>query len=109
MVKTELSYNPYLRETIVKFNGKDPKINSQIEKYQKCKIQDWIDDLPMIFHDEMNGYGFEFQFSGVEEDFYRIQKSFYRAGVSDENIAFIFKNNLESPVEKNKRINELFQ
>ena len=34
MVKAELSYNPYLRETIVNFNGQAPRINSQIEKYQ---------------------------------------------------------------------------
>ena len=27
MVKTELSYNPYLLETGVKFNGNEPKIN----------------------------------------------------------------------------------
>lgn len=37
MVKTELSYNPYLMETVVKFNDQPPKINSIIEKYRDKK------------------------------------------------------------------------
>ena len=32
MVNAELQHNPYLLETEVKFNGQEPKINSQIEK-----------------------------------------------------------------------------
>lgn len=39
MVKAELSYNPYLMETIVNFNGQAPRINSQIEKYQDMVIR----------------------------------------------------------------------
>lgn len=35
MANAELQHNPYLLETEVKFNGQDPKINSQIEKYEK--------------------------------------------------------------------------
>lgn len=35
MTNAELQHNPYLLETEVKFNGQDPKINSQIEKYEK--------------------------------------------------------------------------
>lgn len=42
MVKTELSYNPYLLETIVKFNRKKPRLNSLVGKYQDGKLQDWI-------------------------------------------------------------------
>lgn len=37
MVKTELEYNPYIQETKVRFNGKNPRINSLIEKYNDCK------------------------------------------------------------------------
>ena len=35
MISAELQHNPYLLETDVKFNGQSPKINSQIEKYEK--------------------------------------------------------------------------
>lgn len=32
MVKVKMDYNPYLMETKVKFNNKEPRINSLIEK-----------------------------------------------------------------------------
>ncbi len=107
MVKVELSYNPYVRETIVKFNGQEPRVNSLIEKYKKSILQDWIDKLPSILYDEMNGYGFEFLFSGLEDDFKRIRAAFRRAGVPEGEVCFIHKNTLDNPVEKNKQINEL--
>ena len=40
MVKAELSYNPYLQETKIRFNGRSPRVNSLVEKYQKEKLQD---------------------------------------------------------------------
>lgn len=107
MVKTELSYNPYLRETAVKFNGQAPRINSQIEKYQDKRMNDWLDKLPTIFRDEMNGYGFELHFSGVHDDFVRIQKVFADQKVSEKDVVFFYKNELESPVKKNKRITDI--
>ena len=91
MVKTELSYNPYIRETIVKFNGLEPKINSQIEKYKNSKLQDWINKLPYIFHDEMNGYDFELHFSGTQNDFERIKNAFKKANVSEKEVLFFFR------------------
>ena len=33
-VCAELTYNPYLLHTSVKFNGQTPRVNSLIEKYQ---------------------------------------------------------------------------
>lgn len=35
MVKVELSYNPYLLETDIKFNGSSPMVNSVVEKYKE--------------------------------------------------------------------------
>lgn len=64
MITAELSYNPYLREMAIKFNGQPPHINSLVEKYQDCPLQDWVAEIPFIFHDEMNGYGFELDFCG---------------------------------------------
>ena len=107
MVKTELSYNPYLLETIVRFNGQEPRINSLIEKYQDGKLQKWIEKLPQIFHDEMNGYGFELIYSGVEADYKRIIEAFKRAGVSEDEVEFFYKNELEDPITKNTRFDEL--
>ena len=109
MVKVELAFNPYLMETIVRFNGHEPKINSLVEKYQKGRLQDWITLLPGIFYDEMNGYDFELDFSGTEDDFERIKESFRLFGVSEDEVEFFFKNVIESPRKKNERIDLLLQ
>ena len=84
MVKAELSYNPYLQETEIRFNGQSPRINSHVEKYLDKKLQTWIHKLPYIFRDEMNGYGFELEFSGTELDYEELKRSFSDAGVSDD-------------------------
>ena len=44
MINAELSYNPYLMETKIKFNGQRPRINSLVEKYQEMNLQSWITD-----------------------------------------------------------------
>ena len=58
MINAELSYNPYLMETNIRFNGQPPRINSLVEKYQNMSLQSWISRIPKIFYDEMNGYYF---------------------------------------------------
>ena len=65
MINAELSYNPYLMETKIRFNGQPPRINSLVEKYQNMSLQSWISRIPKIFYDEMNGYYFELDFSGT--------------------------------------------
>ncbi len=109
MVTAELSYNPYLRETIIKFNKQNPRINSQIEKFVNCRLYEWIENIPEIYHDEMNGYDFEFIFSGTKADFERIRSTFNKKGISENNISFTFKNELDSPTTKNKGINDLIK
>lgn len=96
MIRTELDYNPYLIETKIKFNGNQPRINSLVEKYEKSKLQTWIKDVPKIFHDEMNGYDFEFLFSGTELEFEDLKKSFANANVSSEDVKLIHANKLEA-------------
>ena len=69
MVKAELSYNPYLLETKITFNGQEPRINSLVEKYQQETLQNWVRRIPSIFYDEMNGYDFELEFSGTKLEY----------------------------------------
>ena len=109
MVKAELSYNPYTLETDIRFNGQPPRINSLVEKYQSGILQDWIKDLPQIFHDEMNGYGFELEFSGTVRDFNELKRAFLQAGVSDEDVKLFHKRELEARDSKCERIKELLQ
>ncbi|WP_139182192.1 MULTISPECIES: hypothetical protein [unclassified Ruminococcus] len=107
MIKAELYYNPYLMEIDVRFNGQPPHINSLIEKYQNKPLQDWIDAVPQIFHDEMNGYYFELDFSGTALDCDEVRETFRRAGVSENEVPVFLKNELESREEKIGRIDEL--
>jgi hypothetical protein len=107
MVKAELSYNPYLRETKVRFNGQNPKINSLVEKYQSGRLQAWVKQVPSVFFDEMNGFDFELDFSGTKVDFEDVTNAFVELGVSDEQVRISLKNELESSLVKSKRIQEL--
>ena len=107
MIKAELLYNPYIAETSIRFNGQSPKINSLVEKYQGSILNDWIDRIPGIFHDEMNGYGFELDFSGTLLDFQNLQAAFERLGITSDDVPIFFKNELESRNVKVERIEKL--
>ncbi len=109
MITAELSYNPYLREMAVKFNGQPPHINSLVEKYQDCPLQDWVTEIPFIFHDEMNGYGFELDFCGTELDFDEVRNAFHMQAVSESEVQIILKNALECREAKIDRIIELLE
>ena len=86
MVKAELSYNPYMSETEIKFNGQRPRINSLVEKYQNHLLQDWIDKVPGIFYDEMNGYGFVLEFSGTKTDYDDLKNAFTNVGITEDQV-----------------------
>lgn len=106
-VKAELSYNPYLLETDIKFNGIEPRINSRVEKYRNVNLQDWINDIPEIFFEEMNGYDFKLEFTGTELDYSEVQQAFKRAGVSEKKVEIIHIKELEARNEKMKRMRDL--
>ncbi|MDR6123472.1 hypothetical protein QFZ87_003069 [Bacillus sp. SLBN-46] len=119
MVKAELSYNPYLLETKVKFNGQEPKINSLVEKYQEGKLHAWITEIPAVFYNEMNGYDFDLDFSGTKADFEELEQAFLDSGVNTKpetkasgetapaDVRIFFKNELEDSRTKSKEIDDL--
>lgn len=103
MAKVELSYNPYLLETKVSFNGKEPRINSLIEKYKNGSLYNWIEEMPSILHDEMNGYDFDLDFTGTDKDCDAIKSVF--ADVL--NVEIFHKSHLDGRLEKNSAIDDL--
>lgn len=109
MINAELNHNPYLLETSVMFNGQPPRINSQVEKYEHTMLKEWINRIPQIFYDEMNGYDFDFNFVGTKSDFISLQESFLRAGVSDEMVRLFHKNELEDAETKSAAIDALIE
>lgn len=109
MVNAELQHNPYLLETEVKFNGQEPKINSQIEKFENKLLADWVRDVPRMFYDEMNGYDFDLFFSGTEYDFQKLQQTFISLGVTPDQVRLIMRNELEDAEIKSNEIRDLME
>lgn len=107
MINAELSYNPYLMETKIRFNGQPPRINSLVEKYQNMSLQSWISRIPKIFYDEMNGYYFELDFSGTELDYEVLCNTFRRAGITNEIVPIIHKQRLEDRITKQNEMEKL--
>lgn len=107
MVHAELSHNPYLLLTKVKFNGDEPRINCQIEKYADLPLKDWVDKIPSIFYNEMNGYDFDFYFTGTKYDYEEVKNAFQRIGVSDDQVRLFHKNEIEDADQKSEEIEEL--
>ena len=106
MQNVQLEYNPYIMKTEVKFNGRPPRINSLVEKYANGKLQDWLNELPEIFHDEMNGYGFELEFTGTTMDFELLEKTFASKGISDDQVKLFHKNELAGREQKEKDLRD---
>ena len=109
MAKAELSYNPYLPERKIKFNGKEPRINSPVEKYRKEILWDWIKEIPAIFHDEMNGFDFDLEFSGTKAEYEALVEAFLKANVSEDMVRLFHTKQLEDRRTKYDRIDELIQ
>ena len=107
MISAELSHNPYLLLTSVKFNGQAPRINSQIEKHEHQPLKDWVHLVPSIFYDEMNGYDFDFLFTGTSPDFEEVKLAFKLAGVAESDVRLIHKNEIEDADTKSQEVDEL--
>lgn len=107
MINAELSYNPYLMETKIHFNGQPPRINSLVEKYQNMSLQSWISRIPKIFYDEMNGYYFELDFTGTELDYEVLCNTFKKAGITNEIVPIVHKQCLEDRITKQNEMEKL--
>ena len=107
MISAELNHNPYLLKTLVKFNGQAPKINSQIEKYEKMPLKDWVHLVPDIFYNEMNGYEFNLYFIGTKPDYEEVRKAFIAKGINEQEVRLFHKNEIEDADKKSKEVDEL--
>lgn len=109
MLDAQLSHNPYLLTTKVKFNGQVPRINSRIEKYENQPLKDWVNLVPDIFYNEMNGYDFDFYFVGTKDDFEEIRNSFQNAGITSDQVRLFHKNEIEDVDTKREEIVQLLK
>ena len=86
MIRAKLSYNPYTLETSAVFNGKEPHINSLIEKYKNARLQEWIKDVPRVFYEELNGYDFQLDFIGTSLEYNELRRVFEKAIPSSQYV-----------------------
>lgn len=102
-----MSYNPYNLEIKILFNESLPMINSYVENFVNRKLQAWVDQLPEVFYNEMNGFDFDVDYSGTYSDFIEIKKVFLGKGISSKDVRFFHKNKLEEISKKDARIKYL--
>ena len=109
MITAELTHNPYLVTTTVRFNGQAPKINSAIEKFESQSLVDWANEVPRIFHDELNGYDFDFFFTGTDADYNRVINAFRSRGIQEDAVRIIRKGRFDSVDKKREEISNLIE
>ena len=109
MVTAELSHNPYLLWTDAQFNGHEPRINSPIEKYEGRPLVEWVEKVPRIFHDEMNGYDFDFKFTGTDSDFEKLCAAFKARGIDQGSVRITRKGGYKDVTTKMRGIAELLE
>ncbi len=104
MVKAELYYNPYKIETKVKFNGNEPRINSLIEKYENKRLQEWLDEVPTLFKEELNGYDFDLNFIGTDLEYEIVKDAFDKAVGDDE---FVNITHTETLMDRKSKVAQI--
>lgn len=68
MKEIYIKYNPYKLETIITIDGQSVKENSALNIEDK-RLQEWIEDLPMLLVDECNVKDFNIKFHGTNWDY----------------------------------------
>ena len=107
MVKVNLDYNPYTMDFKAKFNGKEPHVNSLVEKYEHIPLQTWIKDIPHILYDEMNGYDFDLEFVGPDLEYDDLVTSFREKNISDKDVRCSHVKTLECRKDKLQEMSKL--
>ena len=75
MKHVKIKYNPYLLETRITVDDKEPKVNSALN-FGKKRLQEWIDRLPQILLDEYRDSNFTIDYIGTVSDFEDLEHSF---------------------------------
>ncbi len=87
MKAVTIKYNPYLVNTQITIDGKSPKPNSALNVGKK-RLQEWVEQLPQIIHDEYRDSNISVEFTGMTSDFEDIKTAFEAA---DSKVSASFK------------------
>lgn len=105
MTKVDIAYNPYKLTTSIYVNGKKPKQNSSLNPENR-RLQEWVDKLPDILHNEYPDNNYDIQFTGTQVDYDDLTSSFSANKDIKVNFKFVKKGDAET-IEK--AIDEIFQ
>ena len=87
MKAVTIKYNPYLVNTQITIDGKNPKPNSALNVGKK-RLQEWVEQLPQIIHDEYRDSNISVEFTGMTSDYEDIKTAFEAA---DSKVSASFK------------------
>ena len=87
MKAVAIKYNPYLVNTQITIDGKSPKSNSALNVGKK-RLQEWVEQLPQIIHDEYRDSNISVEFTGMTSDYEDIKTAFEAA---DSKVSASFK------------------
>ena len=106
MKKVVIKYNPYVVETEITVDGKNPKANSALNVGKK-RLQEWVDKLPQILLDEYRDSNFTIEYTGTKSDYDDVEQSF---NTYKDKISTSFKFNKTADITDVERtIDKLFE
>lgn len=121
-----ITYNPYTLITEITVNGEALKKDSSL-KVENCRLQEWVEDMPMTLFKEYRDRNFEVEFTGTKSDFEEVKEALdscdeievssykfnERIGVAEaeQTIQAIYADIQQGPAEalKNERITSKFE
>ena len=80
MVKVEISYNPYLVKTTIIIDGKIPGNRSKLHIPLGARLQEWIEDFPVLLAKECNDK-VNVEFTGTKVDYEDVKTAFPKAKI----------------------------
>ena len=106
MKAVTIKYNPYLVNTQITIDGKNPKPNSALNVGKK-RLQEWVEQLPQIIHDEYRDSNISVEFTGMTSDYEDIKTAFEAA---DSKVSASFKFNKAADItDVEKTIDRIFE
>lgn len=85
MRNIDIKYNPYRLETSILIDGEEPKQNSKL-KFEDCRLQEWIEELPQILFEECSSRDFNINFHGTILDYEDVESMSHEAKKQGINI-----------------------
>ena len=108
MKEVFIRYNPYKLETEVLIDGRKPRENSPLIVGDK-RLQEWVEELPLMLVDEYNDTAFDITFHGTLLDFEDLSEVFKTAFDNNELKAKLYRQPAKETSDKEALIDNVFE